>query len=104
MTLTAGIESIHHMLRYIHLGREYRMLIFLVTLNCIMQLLCVGVVMGKSINLLTLISNFVGEQCHNHGIMYLHCIILRTKCCVCCLIYLTSNKYNCRGCCRAANR
>eukprot|EP00603_Paraphysomonas_imperforata_P001985 CAMPEP_0114428446 /NCGR_PEP_ID=MMETSP0103-20121206/8928_1 /TAXON_ID=37642 ORGANISM="Paraphysomonas imperforata, Strain PA2" /NCGR_SAMPLE_ID=MMETSP0103 /ASSEMBLY_ACC=CAM_ASM_000201 /LENGTH=512 /DNA_ID=CAMNT_0001597659 /DNA_START=136 /DNA_END=1671 /DNA_ORIENTATION=+ len=56
----AGIESIHHMLRYIHLGAGYRVLVFIMNLNSIMQLLCVGVVMGKSTNLLTLISNFVG--------------------------------------------
>jgi hypothetical protein len=49
------------MLRYIHLGKGYRGLVFLMNLNSVMQLLCVGVVMGKSINLLTLISNFVGK-------------------------------------------
>lgn len=56
----AGIESIHHMLRYIHLGKGYRILVFLMNLNCLMQLLCIGVVMGKSEDLLDLISNFVG--------------------------------------------
>jgi len=56
----AGIESIHHMLRYIHLGKGYRILVFLMILNCFMQMLCVGVVMGKSEDLLDLIGNFVG--------------------------------------------
>jgi len=56
----AGIESIHHMLRYIHLGKGYRILVFLMNINCLMQLLCVGVVMGKSENLVSLIGNFVG--------------------------------------------
>ena len=57
----AGIEAIHHVLRYVHLGHGYRLLKFLMIVNSLLQLLCVGVVMGKSINLLTLISNFVGE-------------------------------------------
>lgn len=48
------------MLRYIHLGKGYRVLVFLMNLNCFMQLLCVGVVMGKSTDLLDLIGNFVG--------------------------------------------
>jgi len=61
MWCAAGIESIHHMLRYIHLGKGYRILVFLMNINCLMQLLCVGVVMGKSENLVSLIGNFVGE-------------------------------------------
>jgi hypothetical protein len=50
------------MLRYIHLGAGYRLLVFLMNLNCFMQLLCVGVVMGKSEDLVDLIGNFVGEE------------------------------------------
>lgn len=56
----AGIECIHHMLRYVHLGKGYRLLVFLMNVNCVMQLLCVGVVMGKSEDMVNLIGNFVG--------------------------------------------
>lgn len=53
------------MLRYIHLGRGYRLLVCLMNINCVMQLLCVGVVMGKSEDLLNLISNFIGMYIKN---------------------------------------
>jgi hypothetical protein len=68
---SAGIESIHHMLRYIHLGKGYRFMVFLMNVNCLMQLLCVGVVMGKSEDLVSLIGNFVGKS-------ILYCVYLIT--------------------------
>ena len=56
----AGIESVLQVLRYLHLGRPHRYLVFLMCVNAVLQLLCVGTVMGKSVNLLDLISNFIG--------------------------------------------
>jgi hypothetical protein len=55
-----GIDSVHQVLKYIHLGRSHRTLVAFMYVNAVLQLLCVGTVMGKSVSLLDLISNFIG--------------------------------------------
>lgn len=50
------------MLRFIHLRKTYPLLVLMIVLNGILQLLCVGVVMGKSVGLLDLIGNFIGQM------------------------------------------
>jgi uncharacterized membrane protein len=43
-----------------HLLKKFPILVAMTILNALLQLLCVGVVMGKSVGLLDLVSNFIG--------------------------------------------
>jgi hypothetical protein len=56
-----GIESFHDMLRFIHLRKTFPVLVLMIVLNGLLQLLCIGVVMGKSVGLLDLVGNFIGS-------------------------------------------
>lgn len=56
------------MLRYCHLGSPHRWKVALIVINGVLQMIAIGAVMGKSTNMLDLISNFIGMLLLNYVI------------------------------------